>query len=200
VNRSSRISVELIMEQCWHNQIIFGSGINGGALWELKANGSGEKVVLSNIPKFEGSVSFAKDDMSDLQSLPENHYCVPDHTNFPTVDSFVALINPFCDLKNNKLCLVGFQMTTGEKKHLKLVGGRRIRAKFQELCKETLDTSNMYIVFVTTEKNAPSLLKKKRVKWIIESGEESEEFRDVRQFVLVMPDSLGIVPVENMSD
>ena len=101
----------------------------------------------------------------------------------------------FCDLKNNELCLVGFQMTTGEKKHLKVVGGRRIRTKFQELCnKETLNTSNMYIVFVTAEKNAPSLLKKKHVKWIIENGEESEEFRDVRQFFLVMPDSLGIVP------
>ena len=191
------------MEQCWHNQIIFGSGVNGGTLWEHKANGSGEKVVLSNIPKFEGSVSFAKDDMSDLHSLPENHYCVPDHTNFPTVDSFVALRNPFCDLKNNELCLVGFQMTTGEKKHLKVVGGRRIRTKFQDLCSETLNTSNMYIVFVTTEKNAPSLLKKNRVKWIIESGEESNEFKDVRQFVLVMPDSLGIVPDdsdEKMSD
>jgi len=68
--------------------------------------------------------------MSDLHSLPENHYCVPDHTNFPTVDSFIALRNPFCDLKNNKLCLVGFQMTTGEKKHMKVVGGRRIRTKF----------------------------------------------------------------------
>jgi len=61
----------------------------------------------------------------------------------------------------------------------------------------------MYIVFVTTEKNAPSLLKKNRVKWIVETGEESEEFRDVRQLVLVMPDSLGIVSDdsdENMSD
>jgi len=128
-----------------HNQIFFGSGVNGGALWELKANGSGEKVVLSNIPKFEGSVSFAKDDTSDLHSLLENHYCVPDHTNFPTVDSFVALRNPFCDLKNNELCLVGFQTTTGEKKHLKVVGGRRIRTKFQDLCSETLNTSNMYM-------------------------------------------------------
>ena len=41
------------------------------------------------------------------------------------------------------------------------------------------------------------------MKWINESGEESNEFRDVRQFVLVMPDSLGVVPDdsdENMSD
>jgi len=55
----------------------------------------------------------------------------------------------------------------------------------------------MYIVFVTTEKNAPSLLKNNRVKWIIETGEESEEFRGVHQFVLVMQDSLGIVPDDN---
>jgi len=105
LDRGTNISVGLIMEQCWHNQIIFGSGVNGGALWELKTNGSREKVVLRNISKFKESVSFAKDDMSDIHSLPENHYCVPDHTNFQTVDSFIALRNPFCDLKNNKLCL-----------------------------------------------------------------------------------------------
>ena len=142
-DRGTNISVGLIMEQRWHNQIIFGSGVVGGTLWELKTNGSasGKEVVLRSIPKFEGSVSFAKNDMSDLQSLPENHYCVSDQTNFPTVDSFAALRYPFCDLKNNELCLVGFQMTTGEKKHLKVVSGRRIRTKFQELCKETLNTS-----------------------------------------------------------
>jgi len=52
-------------------------------------------------------------------------------------------------------------------------------------------------------KECTVLAKKNRVKWINESGEESNEFRDVRQFVLVMPDSLGVVPDdsdENMSD
>jgi len=29
--------------------------------------------------------------MSDLQSLPENHYCVPYQTNFPRIDSFAAV-------------------------------------------------------------------------------------------------------------
>ena len=116
LDRGTHISVGLIMEQCWHNQIIFGSGVVGGALWELRTNrsASGKKGVLRSIPKFEGSVSFVKNDMSDLQSLLENHYCVPDQTNFPTVDSFAALRHPFCDLKNNELCLVGIQMTTGE--------------------------------------------------------------------------------------
>ena len=73
-----------------------------------------------------------------------------------------------------------------------------MRKRLQELCKETLNTSNMHIVFVTTEMNAPSLLKKNRVSWIIENGGESKEFSEVRQFVLVIPDSLDILPVETM--
>jgi len=133
--------------------------------------------------------------MSDLQSLPENQYCVPDQSNSWLVCCDEKFILRF---KEQRTLPCWFSNGHWRKKHLNVVGRIRMRKRLQELCKETLNTSNMHIVFVTTEMNAPSLLKKNRVSWIIENGGESKEFSEVRQFVLVIPDSLDILPVETM--
>jgi len=207
IQKSTNISMGVIMEQCWHNQFLFEDGADGCTIRELLDD---SVSAASNVPKeklkFTGSTTFGDNKMSDLHTLEVNEYCLPETPNFETVDSFAALREPFCDLKNKNLCLVGFQMTVGKKKHLKLAGGRKLRLKFKTLfkMKNALPKSNMYIVFVTTKSNEASFTKK--VPWLIEKKkgteetvnnaevnevEGSPELVGVRQFVLVIPDTVS---------
>jgi len=103
-------------------------------------------------------------------------------------------------------------MTVGKKDHLKLAGGRALRLKFKQLFKmgKPLPLSNMYIVFVISESNDASSTKKMPWKVFNTKGtsndndervqdrgeltdeiEESQELAGVRQFVLVIPDTVG---------
>jgi hypothetical protein len=145
--------------------------------------------VEVTVPKFTRVVSFARNDMRDLEALTLGEYGLPEKPNFPTVDSIAGLKKPFCDPKNNNTCLVGFQMTVSTEGHdLNLGGGRLIRQKFKDLFKlSKVDLANMYIVFVTT-KQAELSFKTKQI-WKTEEGKVATEMNAVRQFVLVTPDA-----------
>ena len=200
MQNSTEISMGTIMEQCWHNQFLFEDGVDGCTIRELFDDSvSGPTYVSKEKLDFTSSTTFGNRKMSDLHTLKENEYCKPESPNFETVDSFAALREPFCDPKNKDRCLVGFQMTAGKKKHLKLAGGRALRLKFKTLFQmgKALPLSNMYIVFVTTKSNEASF--RKKVPWknnekieagsITEEDEIQGEFSGVRQFVLVSPDT-----------
>lgn len=149
--------------------------------------------------RFKAALSFSLNDMSDLTKMDDGCYCLPGTPNFETVDSFAALRTPFCDSENGKVSLVAFQMTVGKKKGIKHDGGLKLFNKFRDLRASdlpkkkytirTLAEQRMYFVFVTTSSNACSF--KKKVPWTLNAGSENK-LEGVRQFVLVVPDSLSL--------
>lgn len=194
MDKVSSIGVGTIMEQCWHNQLAFGGEVKGCTIRELTdvplTDKKMEKARTAvTVPKFTRTVTFARNDMRDLNELYLGEYGIPLTPNFPTVDSIVGLNKPFCDPKNNNTCLVGFQMTVSTTGHdLNLAGGRLIRQKFKDLFSlPKVDLANMYIVFVTTRQAEPSF--KAKQQWKTQDNAIATELSAVRQFVLVLPET-----------
>ena len=98
---------------CWHNQLAFGDDVKGCTIRELtNAAPTDAKMKKARttvtVPKFTKTVTFARNDMRDLDALSLGEYGLPLTPNFPTVDSIAGLKKPFCDPKNSNACLVGF--------------------------------------------------------------------------------------------